>query len=102
QTLPIRFIGTSSGSSSWRPILEDRMQRSRPAATLSLWPPRKEFMQSELPDLEPGRTLPNLAIKVDRGFIVASAIASRDYEPVHHDPDAARTSGSPDIFLNIL
>ena len=34
--------------------------------------------------------------------IVAAAIASRDYQDVHHDRDAAIRRGTPDIFMNIL
>jgi acyl dehydratase len=34
--------------------------------------------------------------------IVATAIASRDYQDVHHDPGLAVERGSPDIFMNIL
>jgi hypothetical protein len=33
---------------------------------------------------------------------VAGAIASRDYQDVHHDRDAAIRRGTPDIFMNIL
>ena len=47
------------------------------------------------------RLLP-LEIPVTRTLIVAGAIASRDYQDVHHDPDLARQKGSPDIFMNIL
>ncbi|MBX9397925.1 MaoC family dehydratase [Streptomyces sp. TRM72054] len=46
--------------------------------------------------------LPVLEIEVTRTLIVAGAIASRDYQDVHHDPDVARQKGSPDIFMNIL
>jgi acyl dehydratase len=35
-------------------------------------------------------------------LIVATAIASRDYQDVHHDPELARRRGSDDIFMNIL
>lgn len=49
-----------------------------------------------------GDTLPELAIDVTTGLIVATAIASRDYQNVHHDQTAARELGSPDIFMNIL
>lgn len=49
-----------------------------------------------------GERLPALAIPLDRSFIVATAIASRDYAPIHHDPDAARSAGADDIFTNIL
>jgi len=49
-----------------------------------------------------GTQLPPLHIDITRTLIVAGAIASRDYQDVHHDPDAARAKGSPDIFMNIL
>ncbi|GEC07498.1 beta-hydroxyacyl-ACP dehydratase [Streptomyces spinoverrucosus] len=49
-----------------------------------------------------GDELPVLEIEVTRTLIVAGAIASRDYQDVHHDPEVARQKGSPDIFMNIL
>ncbi|MGA5895026.1 MaoC family dehydratase [Streptomyces venetus] len=49
-----------------------------------------------------GDRLPPLEIPVTRTLIVAGAIASRDYQDVHHDPELARQKGSPDIFMNIL
>lgn len=49
-----------------------------------------------------GDTLPPLTIPITRTLIVAGAVASRDYQDVHHDAEAAREKGSPDIFMNIL
>ncbi|WHT17228.1 MaoC family dehydratase [Crossiella sp. CA-258035] len=49
-----------------------------------------------------GVELPELAIEVTPTFIISTAIATRDYQDVHHDRDAAIRRGSPDIFLNIL
>lgn len=49
-----------------------------------------------------GDALPALEIPLTRTLIVATAIASRDYQDVHHDPDLAKMRGSPDIFMNIL
>ncbi|TPQ18888.1 acyl dehydratase [Streptomyces sporangiiformans] len=49
-----------------------------------------------------GDTLPPLEIEITRTLIVAGAIASRDYQDVHHDAELAREKGSPDIFMNIL
>lgn len=49
-----------------------------------------------------GDTLPELRIPLSRTLIVATAIASRDYQDVHHDPELARERGSEDIFMNIL
>jgi len=34
--------------------------------------------------------------------IVAGAIATRDFMPVHHDKAYAESQGAPDIFMNII
>jgi len=49
-----------------------------------------------------GEKLLPLEIPITRTLIVAGAIASRDYQDVHHDAELARQKGSPDIFMNIL
>jgi hypothetical protein len=49
-----------------------------------------------------GDALPELAIPLTRTLIVSTAIASRDYQDVHHDPVLAVERGSKDIFMNIL
>jgi acyl dehydratase len=49
-----------------------------------------------------GAELPPLDIPLTRTLIVATAIASRDYQDVHHDPGLAVERGSKDIFMNIL
>jgi acyl dehydratase len=49
-----------------------------------------------------GDELPPLDIPLTRTLIVATAIASRDYQDVHHDSELARERGSKDIFMNIL
>ncbi|MGE2714621.1 MaoC family dehydratase [Mycolicibacterium litorale] len=54
------------------------------------------------PTLEVGVKLPDLQIYGDPTFIVSTAIATRDYQDVHHDRDKARAKGSKDIFVNIL
>jgi acyl dehydratase len=53
-------------------------------------------------DVNVGDELPPLTLPLDRSFIVATAIASRDYQDVHHDPELAQQKGSKDIFMNIL
>ncbi len=53
-------------------------------------------------DVNVGDELPQLDIPLTRSVIVATAIASRDYQDVHHDPGLAVERGSPDIFMNIL
>ncbi|WP_447038650.1 acyl dehydratase [Streptomyces sp. DSM 118878] len=52
--------------------------------------------------MRPGEALPPLKVPITRTLIVAGAIASRDYQDVHHDAELARAKGSPDIFMNIL
>lgn len=49
-----------------------------------------------------GDELPSLDVALTRTLIVATAIASRDYQDVHHDPGLAQERGSKDIFMNIL
>lgn len=49
-----------------------------------------------------GDTLPELVVEVTPTFVVSTAIATRDYQDVHHDRDAAVERGSKDIFVNIL
>jgi acyl dehydratase len=49
-----------------------------------------------------GDELPALEIAVTATVIVAGAIATRDFMPVHHDRVYANTQGAPDIFMNIL
>src|SRR6186713_956237 len=54
------------------------------------------------PAIEVGTKLPELALYGDPTFIVSTAIATRDYQDVHHDRDKAQAKGSKDIFVNIL
>jgi acyl dehydratase len=49
-----------------------------------------------------GEALPPFDLRVTATVIVAGAIASRDFMPVHHDRDYAKAQGAPDIFMNIL
>ena len=53
-------------------------------------------------DIRVGDAVTPMRIDVTATVVVAGAIASRDYMPVHHDRDYANTQGAPDIFMNIL
>ncbi len=46
--------------------------------------------------------LPDLTIDVTPTFVISTALATRDFQDVHHDRDKAVRRGSKDIFLNIL
>ena len=52
--------------------------------------------------LQVGDELPPMLINVTPTRVVAGAIASHDFMPVHHDRDFANQQGAPDIFMNIL
>jgi hypothetical protein len=52
--------------------------------------------------VEVGTILPELKIHGDPTFIISTALATRDFQDVHHDRDLAQSKGSKDIFVNIL
>src|ERR1035438_58826 len=82
----------ASNATAGRPAGE-RPARRRPADTRSA---------DQAPGAAAGLALPELVIDVTTTFVVASAIATRDFQDVHHDRDRAVARGSKDIFLNIL
>jgi acyl dehydratase len=53
-------------------------------------------------DVRVGDEIRSLTIDVTATVIVAGAIATRDFMPVHHDREYANAQGAPDIFMNIL
>jgi acyl dehydratase len=53
-------------------------------------------------DVAVGDELPSLVLPLTRTLIVSGALASRDYQDVHHDAELATSRGSKDIFMNIL
>jgi hypothetical protein len=54
------------------------------------------------PQIQKGTVLPELKLHGDPTFIISTALATRDFQDVHHDRDLARAKGSKDIFVNIL
>jgi 3-oxo-4,17-pregnadiene-20-carboxyl-CoA hydratase beta subunit len=52
--------------------------------------------------LEVGARLAPWELPVTPTLIVSTAVATRDFQDVHHDRDLAHEKGSKDIFLNIL
>jgi len=49
-----------------------------------------------------GTSLPTWELPITPTLVVSTAIATRDFQDVHHDRDRAQAAGSKDIFLNIL
>jgi len=49
-----------------------------------------------------GDQLPKLVIELTPTLIIATALATQDYQDVHHDRDMVQRRGHPDVFMNIL
>jgi uncharacterized protein len=54
------------------------------------------------PAAERGEVLPELVLDVTPTLVISTAIATRDFQDVHHDRDRAVQRGGKDIFVNIL
>lgn len=50
--------------------------------------------------VQPGMMLPPLHIRLSGAHVIGGAVASRDWQPQHHDRDRARAMNLPDIILN--
>lgn len=62
----------------------------------------KALRSKQPAEVQVGEELPLFELDVTSTRIVAGAIASRDFMPVHHDGEFARAQGAPDMFMNIL
>lgn len=76
-----------------------RIFKFRPGSAGSAPGAKKHAARSTPPT---GEELPAFELAVTPAVVVAGAIASRDFMPVHHDRDYARKQGAPDLFMNIL
>ena len=86
--------------------VEVALTRIDDGLTLPFWHPvdqlRTLVERRPEPAVDQGEALPELTIGVSPTFVVSTALATRDFQDVHHDRDAAIARGSKDIFLNIL
>lgn len=75
-----------------------------PPGEVSVGMPVRVAFDGDLPAWRPARPgdLPELRIDASTKFVVSAALATRDFQDVHHDRDAAVRRGSKDIFVNIL
>ena len=51
-------------------------------------------------DVGEGQELPTATLDVTNTTVIAGAIASRDFTPLHHDSGYAQKVGQKDIFMN--
>lgn len=62
----------------------------------------KTFSNIYASQLNVGDSLPEFVLPLTAKLVVSCAIASQDFQDVHHDKAAALEKGTPDIFMNIL
>ena len=55
-----------------------------------------------LAEVNVGDKLEAVDIDITTGLVVCGALATRDFEPVHHSKAEAQAVGLPDVFMNIL
>ncbi len=67
----------------------DKVPKSRPGDALSGRP-------------EVGQVTEASVFPITPSFVIATALATHDFYPIHHDVDWARSLGQPNIFTNIL
>jgi len=53
-------------------------------------------------DVKAGDSLAPLEIPITATLVVGGALATLDFEPIHHDHDAAVAAGAPDVIMNII
>jgi uncharacterized OB-fold protein/acyl dehydratase len=73
-----------------------------PAAPSAVGAPARRAATLCADEVAVGDALAPLEVPITVTGIVAGALASRDYQDVHHDADAARRQGLPNVFMNIL
>jgi uncharacterized OB-fold protein/acyl dehydratase len=89
--LPVRVTFTRAGDMS----LPSWGLRGRSGGIRVSSPPKAAERPAE-------GALPDRVIDVTPTFVIASALATRDFQDVHHDRDRAVARGARDIFVNIL
>ena len=81
----------------WRPVEGDAAGPDSTARSDGSPEPRPVSVMRD-----PASQLPGWELPITPTLIVSTALATRDYQDVHHDRDLAVQRGSKDIFLNIL
>jgi uncharacterized OB-fold protein/acyl dehydratase len=99
------LVGVSADQVAVGMPVELAIQTVDPELNLPLFrrarPPRRETTLN-FEDVAAGETLAPCPVAITPTLIVAGAMASRDFQDVHHDVELARKRGSPNIFMNIM
>jgi uncharacterized OB-fold protein len=97
----VRMIGEVSGEVEIGDEVEVWFDRIDDEVTLAQWR-RAASGDAEPAEPEPASDLPIWDLPLTPTLIVSTALATRDFQDVHHDRDLAIGHGSKDIFMNIL
>ncbi len=88
---------------AWEPVpdapVNDARVAAAPVAAAQQARPQAADASAAVPE---GRTLPGWDLPITTTLVVSTALATRDFQDVHHDRDLAVQRGTKDIFLNIL
>ena len=99
------LVGVSADQVEVGMPVELAIQTVDPELNLPLFrrarPPRRETTLA-FEDVKVGDVMAPCPVAITPTLIVAGAMASRDFQDVHHDVELARKRGSPDIFMNIM
>ncbi len=103
----VRMIGEITGPEEGRVAIGDPVEvmfdRIDDDVTLAQWRPAGDAAQGAAADEpEPAPDIPVWHLPITPTLVVSTALATRDFQDVHHDRDLAQGHGSKDIFLNIL
>lgn len=96
----VRMIGEVAGDVAIGDAVEVWFDPIDDDVTLAKWRPAG----TPAPEPEPERPsdIPVWELPITPTLVVSTALATRDFQDVHHDRDLAMSHGSKDIFINIL
>jgi uncharacterized OB-fold protein len=93
----VRMVGEMPG------VAPDQVRIGLPVQATFVRLGGEHLEELTLPAWRPAQgMLPDQVIDVTPTFVISSALATRDFQDVHHDRDRAVQRGARDIFLNIL
>lgn len=81
------------------PMFRPATSRDEPAS--GAFGDSRDFRTLSPHEIRVGTRLPELTVPITHTFITAGALATRDFQPVHHDTAYAVARGLPDVITNI-
>lgn len=97
----VRMVGEIRGEIAIGDAVEVWFDPLDDEVTLAQWR-RPADEPDPQPEAEHVSDLPVWELPITPTLVVSTALATRDFQDVHHDRDLAQSHGSKDIFLNIL